>query len=125
MYKFVNFGFFFVVASGSSSSADTSQSSTPTHSGNNGASNHNNMAVTNGDRVKPAGDALEDMLVQLEDYAPTVSTVWRFRQARMQGGASHPPKSQSDKNREKRKKKSQNQENLPKLLQCCVQMGQK
>ena len=31
-------------------------------------------AIANGDReVRPAGDALEDMLTQLEDYAPTVS----------------------------------------------------
>ncbi|XP_072039639.1 transcription initiation factor TFIID subunit 10-like [Amphiura filiformis] len=58
-----------VGASGSSSSADTSQSSTPTHPGN---SNSSNMAVANGDRVRPAGDALEDMLTQLEDYAPTI-----------------------------------------------------
>ena len=50
-------------SSGTSSSTGTSGSSTPTPK----------EVVANGD-VKTAGDALEDLLNQIEDYAPTVST---------------------------------------------------
>ncbi|XP_071805202.1 transcription initiation factor TFIID subunit 10-like [Asterias amurensis] len=48
-------------SSGTSSSTGTSGSSTPTPK----------EVLANGD-VKTAGDALEDLLYQIEDYAPTI-----------------------------------------------------
>ena len=50
-------------SSGTSSSTGTSGSSTPTPK----------EVLANGE-VKTAGDALEDLLYQIEDYAPTVSS---------------------------------------------------
>ena len=46
-------------------------------------------------------------------------------QARMQGGASHPPKSQSDTNREKRRGKTTKSRKFTKITTIRLQMGQK